>query len=187
MSGGPGGQRGHGAIPGPGEEWDTLAARALDPDIIGARLAEVILEFGCLVLAGLLKDPAAAPDRHPGTPAAFARECRRRGIPADTVTAFLFARRQPRPGAILCGHTAVQVGALGANHPGGSREIIIDWTARRFHPGVPVPLVLAAADWRAFWLGLADRMQRGDAPVLPPPVPAAGQNTPGQRRGQPPA
>lgn len=158
MNGGLATASGHIAL-SDGQEWNVLTARALDPGSVAVPLAEAILEFGD-GFTGLLKDPAAALT-HPGIPGTFAQACRRRGIPADTVTAFLLARLPPFPQVIICGHTAVLAGALSAHLPGGSSEIIIDWTARQLDPGVPVPLVVTAADWRAFWRSVNENSRRG--------------------------
>lgn len=151
----------------PGEEWSALTAGALDPTAAAGPLPRIIATFGGVWSSDLLADPATARNRHRLVPEAFAHVCRRYGIPAEIVTAVLLARVPPfQHQPVLCGHTAVQVSTLAGHHLCDG-EIIVDWTARQFDPAAPVPLVVASADWRAFWRGLHNRLQQ----VAPPGVP----------------
>ena len=151
----------------PGEEWSALKARALDPAAAAGPLPRIIATFGGAWFTGLLAEPASAQSHHLPVPEAFVHLCRRHGIPAETVTAVLRVRVPPfQQEPVLCGHTAVQVSAL-AGHRLCTGEIIIDWTARRFDPVAPVPLVVAAANWRAFWRDLHNRLQQEASPGPP--------------------
>jgi hypothetical protein len=84
-------------LPEPGSEgmserWSALVAGALNPDSIGGPLSDVIRLFGGLGFAERLKDPAAARDQCISISETFAAVSNHRGIPADSVTGFLFAR-----------------------------------------------------------------------------------------------
>lgn len=136
-------------------DWSTLVTGALEPGGLGGPAGDVIQVFGDLGFAEQLADPGAARDQCIGISETFASMCRHRGIPAQAVTGFLFARVPPFPGeVVVCGHTAVR---LPAPTDSGGREIVVDWTARQFDPAVRVPLVVTLEAWRAVWRGLDRR------------------------------
>jgi hypothetical protein len=131
--------------------WKSLVARALDPDDVAGPLGDAIRLFGELGFAGHLDDPANASDQCIQVSQALESMLAHRGIPAETVDGFCFARVPPfRREAMVAGHTAVHALADLARE-NASREIVIDWTARQFDPSAPVPLIVTLTDWRAFW------------------------------------
>ena len=86
--------------------------------------------------------------------------CNHRSIPAASVTGFLFASVPPfGQELVVAGHTAVQVQMPGWR----DGELVIDWTARQYDPSVPVPLIVTAAAWRAFWRDPATPADSRDA------------------------
>ena len=187
-------------LPEPGsesvsEDWSALVTGALDPDSVGGPLGDVIRLFGGLGFAERLKDPAAARDQCISISGTFADVCNHRGIPADSVTGFLFARVPPfEQELVVAGHTAVQVQVPA----GRGGEFVIDWTARQYDPGVPVPLIVTAAAWRAFWRdpGKPEDGRDGgpasapspaalDCPAAPLPLATRPNARPGKRAGNP--
>ena len=162
-------------FPEPGSEgvsegWNALVAGALDSDDVGGLLGDVIRLFGGLGFAERLQDPAAARDQCISVSGTFADVCNHRGIPAESVTGFLFARVPPfEQELVVDGHTAVQVQMTA----GRGGELVIDWTARQYDPGVPVPLIVTAAAWRAFWRNPGKPAGGRDGGPASAPSPAA--------------
>ena len=176
-------------FPKPGSEgvsegWSALVAGALDPDSVGGPLGDVIRLFAGLGFAERLKDPAAARDQCISISGTFADACNHRGIPAESVTGFLFARIPPfEQELVVAGHTAVQVQAP---PPGRDSELVIDWTARQHDPGVPVPLVVTSVAWRAFWRDLDKSTDGRDDRPGHAPSPAALDRPVGPAAALPP-
>lgn len=137
-----------------GNQWRRLMTLVLGPADI-PDLGDVILTFSeGLGFDEHLADPEDARGQCIRVSWLFESMCAHRGITARTVDGLCFTRlpralpggQQEEPWA---GHTAVAVGVPARR--GGNCEIVIDWTARQFDPGCPVPLIVTLADWRAFW------------------------------------